>query len=157
MNVWRSWAETRVLTMTFSNMKLKRTGRMSLLILCRNFQKWVWFVHAVTPVCQTVVHHFYGCQVTINNGASVGCFSVKQQLNTVRSLPLPYLYLWFRFTTAVTTNTMIWKFLSLNYVVCLQWFVMVLQKTVGPFFLFHWCKKIVRNAEACVWLFNCNE
>ena len=27
-----------------------------------------------TPACQTVVHHFHGCQVTINYGAGVGVF-----------------------------------------------------------------------------------
>ena len=27
-----------------------------------------------TPACQTVVHHFHGCQVTTNYGAGVGVF-----------------------------------------------------------------------------------
>jgi len=27
-----------------------------------------------TPACQTVVHHFHGCQVTINNGVGVRFF-----------------------------------------------------------------------------------
>ena len=30
--------------------------------------------HTATPACQTVVHHFHGCQVTINYGAGVGVF-----------------------------------------------------------------------------------
>ena len=29
---------------------------------------------AATPACQTVVHHFHGCQVTIKYGAGVGVF-----------------------------------------------------------------------------------
>ena len=28
----------------------------------------------VTPACQTVVHHFHGCQLTINYGAGIGGF-----------------------------------------------------------------------------------
>ena len=28
----------------------------------------------VTSACQTVVHHFHGCQVTRNRGAGIGVF-----------------------------------------------------------------------------------
>ena len=28
------------------------------------------------PTCQTIVHHYHGCQVTINYGAGVVCFFV---------------------------------------------------------------------------------
>ena len=118
MNVWRSWAETRVLTVTFSKMKLKNWTNVTLDSLLKFAKASVvcpCSTTKLTPVCQTVVHHFYGCQVTINNGAGVGCFSIKQQLNTGRSLPLAYLHLWFHFTTAVTAKTVIWKFLSLNH------------------------------------------
>ena len=43
------------------------------------------------------------------------CFSTKQPWNTERSFLVLYLNLCFRFTTAVTAKTVIWKFLSLNY------------------------------------------
>ena len=71
----------------------------------------------MAPAYQTVVQRFYGCQVTINYGAGVGFFSTKQQLKSERSLPVPvpYLTLWLRFTTAVTAKTVISKLLALNY------------------------------------------
>ena len=64
-------------------------------------------------------------------------FSTKQQLNTGRSLPVPYLNLWLRFITAVTAKTVISKLLSLNYFMLfafngLSWFH---KKTVNHFFI----------------------
>ena len=46
--------------------------------------------HTATLACQTVVHHFPGCQVMINYGACVHVFQKRQQLTNGRSLPIHY-------------------------------------------------------------------
>jgi len=65
--------------------------------------------------------------------------------------PVPYLNLWFRFTAEVTAKTVISKLLSLNYFMLfalngLNWFH---KKTANQFY-FHLHKKIVLNADPCV-------
>ena len=41
------------------------------------------------------------------------------------------------------------SFTELFYVVCLRWFVMVLQKTVGPFFFFIDVKRLLGMQSMC--------
>ena len=62
------------------------------------------------------------------------CFSTKQQLNTGRSLPVPYLNLWFRFTAAATAEAVIYKLLSLNCFMLLALNALFHKKTVNHFF-----------------------
>ena len=69
------------------------------------------------------------------------CFSTKQELNTGRSLPVPYLNLWFRFTVAVTAEAMIYKLLSLNSFTLFALNALFHKKTVNHFL--HWRRKVV--------------
>ena len=80
------------------------------------------------------------------------CFSTKQQWNIRRSLPVPYLNLWFCFHHCSDCKKFDLKisYIELFQVVCFQWFVLVLQKQ-------SFLRKIVRNADACVCFFNHNE
>ena len=53
MNVWRSWAETRVLTMTFSNMKQKNWMNITLDSLPKFAKVSVKFAHAAQLNCDS--------------------------------------------------------------------------------------------------------
>lgn len=118
--------------------------------------KQVLFANAAQPNCDSTLLKSSPALSWLSGDEKLWCwhrcFSTKQQLNTGRSLPVPYLNLWFCFTTAVTAKTVIWKFTSLKY--------------FGLFAfngLYWFCKKqsfiqkIDRNADAFVCFFNHNE
>ena len=99
----------------------------------------------VTPVCQTVVHHFYGCMsgddkqwcwhwVFLSKAAIKHWEKLALTLSCGFASPLQWLQkLWFE-------NFFHW---TIFHVVCLQRFVMVLQKTFGPFFFFIDVKRLL--------------
>ena len=110
----------------------------------------------MTPVGQTVVHHFYGCQVTINSGAGIGCFSIKQQLNSGRIklvLTLSSFVVLLHHCRDCKNCDLKISFIELSHVVCLQWFGMFFQKTVGPFFFFFDVKRLL-GMQKPVFLFS---
>ena len=90
-----------------------RTGQMSLSILCQNLQKQVLFANAAQPNCDSSLLNGSPALSWLSGDKKLWCwhwfFSVKQQLNTGRSLPVPYLNLWFCSTTTVTAKTVICK------------------------------------------------
>ena len=90
-----------------------------------------------TPASQTVVHHFHGCSGRDKLQSWCWCFSTKQQLNTERSLSVPFL----NFTVVSLHHCSDCKnrdlkvtFIELFPVVCCQCFELASQNTVNHFF-----------------------
>ena len=158
MNIWKLWAESKDLN---DDIVIYEVKELALLILCRNLQKQVYFAYVTQPNCYSSLPNNSPPISWLSGDKKLWCwhwcFPMKQWLNIGKSLPLPYLNLCLCFTTAVTVKSVIWKLLSLNYFMLfafigLYWFCQIL----SVIFL-HWRKKFVRNADACVCFFNCNE
>ena len=79
--------------------------------------------HTATPACQTVVHHFHSCQVTINYGAGVGVF--QQSSNLTLGEAYPYLILSCGFASPLQWLLKPWfeNYFHWTIACCLPWMV----------------------------------